>query len=199
MKEKKKFEETVEQETKETAPETEETVENTEETVEETAENTEEATAETGEVVDATPTESERNAELVDQNKRLLAEFDNYRKRTDKEKAAQYDMGFEKAVEKLLPVVDDFERGLNAVPEEERTGKVYEGMDMIYKKMMKTLTDMGVEPIAAEGKEFDPNLHNAVLQVENEDYGENVVVAELQKGYTYKGNVIRHSMVSVNK
>ena len=137
--------------------------------------------------------------DLTDRLQRLMAEFDNYRKRTEKEKAAMYDMGASGTVEKLLPVLDNFERGLASVPEEQKTSSVYVGMDMIYKQMIKVLTDMGVEPIDAAGKEFDPNLHNAVMQTESEELPENTVAQELQKGYTYKGSVIRHSMVSVVK
>lgn len=134
---------------------------------------------------------------LTDQYKRLMAEFDNYRKRTEKEKAAMYDMGVSKTIEKLLPVVDNFERGLASVPEGDRETPTYTGMDMIYKQTVKMLTDMGVEPIDAVGKEFDPNLHNAVMQVENDELESGTVAQELQKGYTYKGTVIRFSMVSV--
>ncbi|MBR4768274.1 MAG: nucleotide exchange factor GrpE [Lachnospiraceae bacterium] len=134
---------------------------------------------------------------LTDRLKRLMAEFDNYRKRTDKEKSQMFEMGTSATVEKILPVVDNFERGLQSVPEKDRDQAIYTGMDMIYKQLIKTLSDMGVEPIEAEGREFDPNLHNAVMQVENDDLKPGTVAAELQKGYTYKGNVIRHSMVSV--
>ena len=134
---------------------------------------------------------------LTDQLKRLMAEFDNYRKRTEKEKAQSFEMGSSSVIEKILPVVDNFERGLHSVPEAERESATYTGMDLIYKQLMKMLTDAGVEPINAEGKEFDPNLHNAVMQVENEDLTPGTVAAELQKGYLYKGSVIRHSMVSV--
>ena len=141
----------------------------------------------------------QRIEELTDRLQRLMAEFDNYRKRTEKEKAAMYDMGASATIEKLLPVLDNFERGLASVPEEQKTSSVYVGMDMIYKQMIKVLTDMGVEPIDAAGKEFDPNLHNAVMQTESEELPENTVAQELQKGYTYKGTVIRHSMVSVVK
>ena len=141
----------------------------------------------------------EKIADLTDRLQRLMAEFDNYRKRTEKEKASMYDMGISGTVEKLLPVLDNFERGLASVPEEQKTSSVYVGMDMIYKQMSKLLTDMGVEPIDAAGKEFDPNLHNAVMQTEREELPENTVAQELQKGYTYKGSVIRHSMVSVVK
>ena len=141
----------------------------------------------------------EKILDLTDKFQRLMAEFDNFRKRTDKEKATMYDMGVSSTVEKLLPVLDNFERGLASVPEEQKTSSVYVGMDMIYKQMIKVLTDMGVEPIDAAGKEFDPNLHNAVMQTESEELPENTVAQELQKGYTYKGTVIRHSMVSVVK
>lgn len=135
--------------------------------------------------------------ELTDRLKRLMAEFDNFRKRTEKEKAAQFDRGAESTLLKILPVVDNFERGLQSVPEDERDNAVYDGMDKIYKQLMKALSDMGVEPINAEGKPFDPAFHNAVLQVENDELPENTVAAELQKGYLYKGGVLRHSMVSV--
>lgn len=135
--------------------------------------------------------------ELTDRAKRTMAEFDNYRKRTDKEKAAMFEVGAKSVIEKILPVVDNFERGLAAVPEEDKNGAFVDGMDKIYKQFMKTLEELGVEPIEAVGKEFDPNLHNAVLHVENEELGENIVAAEFQKGYTYKGTVVRHSMVQV--
>ena len=141
----------------------------------------------------------EKIAELTDRLQRLMAEFDNFRKRTEKEKASMYDMGASAAIEKILPVVDNFERGLSSVPEDQREGAVYTGMDMIYKQLVKTLTDLGVEPMNAKGSEFDPNLHNAVMQVENEELPENTVAEELMKGYTYKGNVLRHAMVSVVK
>ena len=134
---------------------------------------------------------------LTDQYKRLMAEFDNYRKRTEKEKNQRFDMGVTNTVEKILPVVDSFERGLQSVPEEKREDAAYVGMKLIYDQLMKTLTDLGVEPINAEGKDFDPNFHNAVMQVENEDLKPGTVAAELQKGYLYRGTVIRHSMVSV--
>ena len=141
----------------------------------------------------------EKITELTDRLQRLMAEFDNYRKRTEKEKASMYDMGISGALEKLLPVLDNFERGLASVDDEGKTSSVYVGMDMIYKQLVKVLTDMGVEPIDAAGKEFDPNLHNAVMQTEDEALPENTVAQELQKGYTYKGTVLRHSMVSVVK
>lgn len=135
--------------------------------------------------------------DLTDRLKRSMAEFDNFRKRTDKEKSAMYEIGAKDVIEKILPVVDNFERGLGAVPEEERNNPVIEGMDKIYKQLMTALTDLGVSPIEAAGQEFDPNLHNAVMHVEDENLGENIVAEEFQKGYTYKETVIRHSMVKV--
>ena len=135
--------------------------------------------------------------ELNDRLRRNLAEFDNYRKRTDKEKSAMFEMGAKDIVEKILPVIDNFERGLAAVPEAEKGGAFASGMEMIYKQLLKTLEDAGVKPIEAVGKEFDPNFHNAVMHVDDESLGENVVAEELQKGYTYKDFVVRHSMVKV--
>jgi len=135
--------------------------------------------------------------ELTDRLKRTMAEFDNFRKRTEKEKSAMFDMGAKTIVEKILPIVDNFERGLAAVPEENKEDAFVDGMDKVYKQLMKTLEEAGVKPIEAVGKEFDPNFHNAVMHVENEELGENVVAAEFQKGYTYKETVVRHSMVQV--
>ena len=134
---------------------------------------------------------------LTDRYTRLMAEFDNFRKRTDKEKAQMFDMGASSTVEKILPVIDSFERGLQSVPEEKRDDSVYTGMKLIYDQFMKALTDLGVEPMNAEGEVFDPNLHNAVMQVENDELTPGTVAAELQKGYLFKGTVIRHAMVSV--
>ena len=128
---------------------------------------------------------------------RLMAEFDNYRKRTEKEKAGMYAMGAKDVVEKILPVVDNFERGFSLVAEEDAEDPFTEGMQKIYKQLMTTLTDLGVTPIEAVGKEFDPNLHNAVMHVDDESVGENIVVQEFQKGYMYKDSVVRHSMVQV--
>lgn len=135
--------------------------------------------------------------ELEDRVKRQMAEFDNFRKRTEKEKSHMYEVGARDVIEKILPVVDNFERGLASVPEEEKENPVIIGMDKIYNQLMTTLTDLGVEPIEAVGEEFDPNYHNAVMHVEDEDLGENVVAEEFQKGYMYKDTVIRHSMVKV--
>ncbi len=139
----------------------------------------------------------EKIEELEDRVRRQMAEFDNFRKRTEKEKSHMYEVGARDVIEKILPVVDNFERGIAAVPEEERTNPVIEGMDKIYKQLMTVLTDLGVAPIEAAGQEFDPNLHNAVMHIEDEELGENIVAEEFQKGYTYKESVIRHSMVKV--
>lgn len=145
--------------------------------------------------------EIEKKDELIkEQNEkyiRLMAEFDNYRKRTEKEKAGMYAMGAKDVVEKILPVVDNFERGFSLVAEEDAEDPFTEGMQKIYKQLMTTLTDLGVTPIEAVGKEFDPNLHNAVMHVDDESVGENIVVQEFQKGYMYKDSVVRHSMVQV--
>ena len=135
--------------------------------------------------------------ELTDRLKRTMAEFDNFRKRTEKEKAAMFEMGAKDVIEKILPVVDNFERGLAALPEDEKESSFAKGMEMIYKQLMKNLEDMGVKPIEAVGQPFDPNFHNAVMHIDDENLGENVVAAELQKGYMYRDSVVRHSMVQV--
>ena len=137
----------------------------------------------------------EKIDELNDKLRRSMAEFDNYRKRTDK--AAMYEIGAKDVIEKILPIVDNFERGLNTIPEDAKGTAFAEGMEKIYKQFVKTLDDLGVKPIEAVGKPFDPNFHNAVMHVEDENLGENVVAAELQKGYTYKESIVRHSMVQV--
>ena len=139
----------------------------------------------------------EKIAELTERLQRLMAEFDNYRKRTEKEKLAQYDLGVSGTVAKLLPMVDSFDRGLASVKDSDPESPVVAGMDLIYKQLQKALSEIGVEPMNAEGKEFDPNFHNAVLQVENEDLESGTVAAELIKGYLYKGRVIRPATVSV--
>ena len=135
--------------------------------------------------------------ELEDRVKRQMAEFENFRKRTDKEKAAMFETGARSVIEKVLPVVDNFERGLAAVPENEEDSAFVEGMNKIYKQLMTELDNMGVKPIEAVGQEFDPNYHNAVMHIEDENYGENIVADEFQKGYTYHDVVVRHSMVKV--
>lgn len=139
----------------------------------------------------------EKIEELTDKLTRQMAEFDNYRKRTEKEKSGMYEIGAKDVIEKILPVIDNFERGLAAVPEEQKEDSFVTGMEMIYKQIMTTLDGIGVKPIEAVGQEFNPDLHNAVMHVEDESVGDNIIVEELQKGYTYKGFVVRHSMVKV--
>lgn len=139
----------------------------------------------------------EQIADLTDKLTRQMAEFDNYRKRTEKEKSAMYEIGAKDVVEKILPVVDNFERGLQSVSEEEKENPFVQGMDKIYKQLMTTLEGLGVKPIEAVGQEFNPDLHNAVMHIEDEELGENVVAEEFQKGYMYRDSVVRHSMVKV--
>lgn len=139
----------------------------------------------------------EKVDELEDRVKRQMAEFDNFRKRTEKEKSAMFETGAKSVIEKLLPVVDNFERGLAGLSEEERKQPFAEGMNMVYKQLMTELDKLEVKPIEAVGCEFDPNLHNAVMQVESEEYETGIIAQELQKGYTYRDTVVRHSMVSV--
>ena len=140
---------------------------------------------------------SDKVAALEDKVKRQMAEFDNFRKRTAKEKEQMFSMGEKSVIEKMLPVVDNFERGLAAVPENEKDSAIVSGMEMVYKQLMKQLEDLGVKPIEAVGKEFDPNFHNAVMQVESDEFETGIVAQEFQKGYTYLDIVIRHSMVGV--
>ncbi len=137
----------------------------------------------------------EKIEELTDQVKRQMAEFDNFRKRTEKEKSQMFDLGAKSVIEKILPVIDNFERGLSQAADPD--DPFADGMAKIYKSMLQELEAIGVKPIEAEGKEFDPNLHNAVMHVEDDSVGENIVVQELQKGYTYHDAVVRHSMVKV--
>ncbi len=139
----------------------------------------------------------EKIDELEDRVKRQMAEFENFRKRTEKEKSSMFDVGAKSVIEKILPVVDNFERGLAAVPEDEKSGAFADGMNMIYKQLIGELDKLGVKPIEAVGKEFDPNLHNAVMQTTSEELESGYVAQELQKGYTYHDMVIRHSMVAV--
>ena len=135
--------------------------------------------------------------ELNDKLKRQMAEFDNFRKRTEKEKAQMYDMGARSIIEKVLPVIDNFERGLAGVPEEAKEDAFVVGMDKIYRQLLTELEAIGVAPIEAVGQEFNPDFHNAVMQVESEEYESGIVAQELQKGYIYKDTVVRHSMVAV--
>ena len=139
----------------------------------------------------------EKIEELTDRLTRQMAEFDNFRKRTEKEKSQMYEVGAKDIIEKILPVVDNFERGLGAVTEEEKENAFVQGMEKVYKQLMTTLEGIEVKPIEAVGKEFDPNFHNAVMHVEDEELGENIIAEEFQKGYMYRDSVVRHSMVKV--
>ena len=139
----------------------------------------------------------EKIEELTDRLTRQMAEFDNFRKRTEKEKSQMYEIGAKDIIEKILPVIDNFERGLAAVPEESKEDPFVEGMEKIYKQIMTTLEGVGVKPIEAVGQEFNPDFHNAVMHVEDEEAGENIITEEFQKGYMYHDSVVRHSMVKV--
>ena len=139
----------------------------------------------------------EQVEELNDKLIRQMAEFDNFRKRTEKEKDQMFETGARSVIEKILPVIDNFERGFQAVEKEDEEDSFTQGMRMVYKQLMDELDKMEVKPIEAAGKEFDPNLHNAVMHIDDESLGENIVAEELQKGYTYRGSVVRHSMVKV--
>jgi molecular chaperone GrpE len=178
-------------------------VENTEAEVEE-AEQSEETTEE------AEPTKEksklfknkkdpkdEKIEELSDKLLRQMAEFDNFRKRTEKEKSTMYEIGAKDIIEKLLPVVDNFERGFSTVTDEDKEDAFVTGMEMVYKQLMTMLETVGVKPIEAVGQEFNPDLHNAVMHVEDETVGDNIIVEEFQKGYTYRDSVVRYSMVKV--
>ena len=178
-----------------------------------TAEENTEATADAGEdAADSEPKEEkkkffgkknkkdkkdEKIEELTDRLTRQMAEFDNFRKRTEKEKSQMYEIGAKDIIEKILPVVYNFERGLASMPQEEKATPFAEGMEKIYKQLMTTLESIGVKPIEAVGKEFNPDFHNAVMHVEDEELGENIIAEEFQKGYTYRDSVVRHSMVKV--
>lgn len=139
----------------------------------------------------------EKVEELEDRVKRQMAEFDNFRKRTEKEKTAMFETGARSVIEKILPVVDNFERGLASVSEEEKDGALAQGMQMIYKQLMTELENLDVKPIPAVGEEFNPEFHNAVMQTESEEFESGTIAQELQKGYTYRDSVVRHSMVAV--
>ena len=181
----------------------------TEETVEEAAEEAAEPTEETEGSEEGSgfmkkfgrknkkDKKDEKIEELTDRLTRQMAEFDNFRKRTEKEKSQMYEIGAKDIIEKILPVVDNFERGIAAVPEEEKSNPFAEGMEKIYKQLMTTLEEIGVNPIEAVGQEFDPDFHNAVMHVEDEEVGENIITEEFQKGYLYRDSVVRHSMVKV--
>lgn len=188
--------------TKTKAEEVQNEKEMTEETAETTAETTEgeapgdcEATETAEETVkDKT---QEKIDELEDKVKRQLAEFENFRKRTEKEKATMFEAGAKSVIEKILPVIDNFERGLATTKEEDKTNPHVEGMNMIYKQLMTELDKLEVKPIEAVGKEFNPDFHNAIMQVESDEYESGIIAQELLKGYTYRDSVIRHSMVAV--
>lgn len=192
------FEKDLEETVEET---TEEAVEMPEEPTEDTAETeTEEASEKKGffgKKKDKKDKKDQKIEELEDKVKRQLAEFENFRNRTEKEKSRMYEFGARDVIEKMLPVVDNFERGLASIPEEEKENPVASGMEMIYKQMMTTLEGLGVTPIDALNQPFDPNFHNAVMHVEDDAVEENIIVEEFQKGYIYKENVIRYSMVKV--
>ena len=186
-----------------------EDIEETAETVEETTEEAAVEAEENGEAdkaeekkkgffrKDKKDKKDEKIAELNDRLMRQMAEFDNFRKRTEKEKQQMYGIGAAEVVEKLLPVVDNFERGLAAMTEEEKETSFAQGIEMIYKQLMTALSDLGVTAIEAVGQEFNPDFHNAVMQAPSEDYESGVITQELQKGYLYKEKVVRHSMVVV--
>ncbi|MBR3683508.1 MAG: nucleotide exchange factor GrpE [Lachnospiraceae bacterium] len=191
---------TIDQETvEETATDTKAGMESAEEVAEEKA--TEEKAAKT----DRKSKKADKKAdklqekvdELEDKVKRQLAEFENYRRRTETEKTAMFETGAKSVLEKILPVIDNFERGLAAIPEADKGNAFAEGMNMIYKQLLTELEKMEVKPIEAVGKEFDPNVHNAVMQVESDEYESGFVAQELLKGYTFRNTVIRHSMVAV--
>lgn len=135
--------------------------------------------------------------ELTDKYKRTMAEFDNFRKRTEKEKTQMYEVGAKEVIEKILPIIDNFERGFATLSEEEKENPFVDGMDKVYKQLTKTLEEIGVKPIEAVGQEFNPDFHNAVMRGEDEELGENIISEEFQKGYLYRDTVVRHSMVKV--
>lgn len=141
----------------------------------------------------------QKNEELEDRVMRQMAEFENFRKRTEKEKATMFEMGAKSVIEKILPVVDNFERGLATASDDDKQDPIYEGMNLIYKQFMDELDKLGVKPIEALGVEFNPEFHNAVMQEETDEFEEGIVCKELQKGYTYRDSVVRHSMVAVAK
>ena len=186
---------TVEEESEEVTEEAVEADDSEEETLED--ESLEETEKSGKKLFGKKDKKDEKIEELTDRLTRQMAEFDNFRKRTDKEKKQMYEIGAKDIIDKILPVVDNFERGLAAVSEEDKSHPFMEGMDKIYKQLMTTLDEAGVKPIEAVGQEFNPDFHNAVMHVEDEEVGENIVVEEFQKGYTYRDSVVRHSMVKV--
>ena len=204
------MEEEVKQDTSETETQEKRNTEECEETAEASAENTE--TPEDGEASEEkdkkgffSGRKKEKKEDVVkaqinelqDKVMRQMAEFENFRKRSEKEKSAMFETGAKSVIEKILPVVDNFERGLATVPEDEKDAPFVDGMNRIYKQLMTELENLGVKPIEAVGKEFDPNFHNAVMQVENDELEPGTVAQELLKGYMYRDTVVRHSMVAV--
>lgn len=204
------MEEEVKQDTSETETQEKRNTEECEETAEASAENTE--TPEDGEASEEKDKKgffSERKKEkkedavkaqineLQDKVMRQMAEFENFRKRSEKEKSAMFETGAKSVIEKILPVVDNFERGLATVPEDEKDAPFVDGMNKVYRQLLTELENLGVKPIEAVGKEFDPNFHNAVMQVENDELEPGTVAQELLKGYMYRDTVVRHSMVAV--
>ena len=182
------------------ATKTEETKAETvqEEIIEEAPENTPETEKEKKEAKkDKKDPKDAQIEDLTDRLRRTMAEFDNFRKRTEKEKSAMFEIGAKDIIERILPVIDNFERGLASIPEDAKGSAFANGMEMIYKQLLKNLEDAGVKPIEALGQPFDPNFHNAVMHIEDEKFGENIISQELQKGYTYHDMVVRHSMVGV--
>ena len=204
------MEEEVKQDTSETETQEKRNTEECEETAEASAENTE--TPEDGEASEekdkkgffsGRKKEKQEDAvkaqinELQDKVMRQMAEFENFRKRSEKEKSAMFETGAKSVIEKILPVVDNFERGLATVPEDEKDAPFVDGMNKVYRQLLTELENLGVKPIEAVGKEFDPNFHNAVMQVENDELEPGTVAQELLKGYMYRDTVVRHSMVAV--
>ena len=189
-----------EEETEEDAADTEDSAEQAEESESDTDEGKEDSKAEKKKFFgkkNKKDKKDEKIDELTDRLTRQMAEFDNFRKRTEKEKSQMYEIGAKDIIEKILPIVDNFERGLASMPEEEKATPFAEGMEKIYKQLMTTLESIDVKPIEAVGKEFNPDFHNAVMHVEDEELDENIIVEEFQKGYTYRDSVVRHSMVKV--
>ena len=204
------MEEEVKQDTSETETQEKRNTEECEETAEASAENTETPEdGETSEEKDKKGFFSGRKKkkkedavkaqinELQDKVMRQMAEFENFRKRSEKEKSAMFETGAKSVIEKILPVVDNFERGLATVPEDEKDAPFVDGMNKVYRQLLTELENLGVKPIEAVGKEFDPNFHNAVMQVENDELEPGTVAQELLKGYMYRDTVVRHSMVAV--
>ncbi|MBQ3559790.1 MAG: nucleotide exchange factor GrpE [Agathobacter sp.] len=201
MNEEVETEETVENTTEEEVEESVETEETTEdeavETSEEETEGAEEKPKKEGFFKKKKDKKDEQIEELNDRVKRQMAEFDNFRKRSEKEKSMMFDMGAKNVIEKILPIVDNFERGFTTVEEADKDDAFVQGMQQVYKQLMTELESIGVTPIEAVGQEFNPDFHNAVMQVESEEYESGIVAQEFMKGYMYKDTVVRHSMVGV--